>query len=280
MINDVFHAVAGAIETQGEDRISRSQRQPSSILRCMRPWRGRASTRCWQPCNRPSDAFEAEEPPQVLELGAISVHVSRKLSEAICRQGGLLSIYERMADAVAILNWPSRTIRRAGAGRGRSRPLNGIDLLVSGSEDLRGLIEGDQRVRLAAGALASAHPASCRAARAAGLCRFRLRSGRWLVPGGGLPEYPLSRIADAGSWTKLLENLGFAPVEAVAFEDSRGQPDRACRLARRNAEGSRCRHRLSSERTGAGAARCGCGNLGADGCHPGACGRAPFNLWR
>ncbi|MGG7519392.1 SDR family NAD(P)-dependent oxidoreductase [Allorhizobium undicola] len=163
-----------------------------------------------------------DQPLHVLELGSISVHVSRKLAGQICRRGGILTIFEPEGGArrnleLAFENDPGvRVIGEAGLDG-----LSGLCLVVSGSEGLRELIEGEQAARLR-GTLLAKVPALLAVQTQPNVFAdfvFGLSDG-WFLP-GGLQQFPLGRIADATSWIKLLEGLGFS-AEAETLETAGG----------------------------------------------------------
>ncbi|MUZ84731.1 SDR family NAD(P)-dependent oxidoreductase [Agrobacterium vitis] len=171
--------------------------------------------------------LDADAPPLVVELGASSLHLSRKLADLVRAAGGNLVIFEPEAGLRRNLELsfeadPRVTVVDAKGLDQLSLLKAPVDLIASAHADLGRLLDGDMLARLSHGVLASARRlvAVQPAPDLFNDFAFGLLEG-WFDRTVS-EEFPLGRIGGSEDWTKSLQQAGFAAVHARQLQTDGG----------------------------------------------------------
>lgn len=217
MINDVLAAANAALDQPGEaidwsDIVSEATLDHFAVHSRLAVERQTLLLNAVSDCLTPVDG---DAPPLVVELGAASVHLSRKLADLVRATGGALVICEPEAGLrrnleLSFESDPCVTVVD-GKGLDQNPALmrTAADLIVSAHADLRQVLDADMMARLSHGTLAKARRLLA-VQSAPGLFHdfaFGLSEG-WFERTVS-EEFPLGRLADADDWTKTLQQAGF-----------------------------------------------------------------------
>ncbi|MCM2294362.1 SDR family NAD(P)-dependent oxidoreductase [Allorhizobium sp. BGMRC 0089] len=162
--------------------------------------------------------------PFWLELGAVSVHFSRKLAALIRARGGRLVICE--PDAGLRRNLELAFEADAAVQVVDRKGLDGmtfIDTVVSAAADLASLIDGDMLARFTHGSLLSVRRFIAVASAPSLFQDFAFGLLETWFDRTVSEDFPLGTLVDGEEWQRLLDQAGFLGISA-ARQDGEGGP--------------------------------------------------------